>query len=35
MKVILNIFVSIVTQPAILVAIIALIGLLLQKKKIL
>lgn len=33
MKSVLNIFVSIVTQPAILVAIIALIGLLLQKKK--
>lgn len=35
MKSALNIFVSIVTQPAILVALIALIGLLLQKKKIL
>ncbi|MCY7179589.1 PTS ascorbate transporter subunit IIC [Streptococcus gallolyticus subsp. gallolyticus] len=33
MKSALNIFVSIVTQPAILVALIALIGLLLQKKK--
>lgn len=33
MKSVLNIFVSIVTQPAILVALIALIGLLLQKKK--
>lgn len=33
MKSILNLFVSIVTQPAILVALIALIGLILQKKK--
>lgn len=32
MKELLNIFVSIVTQPAILVALIALVGLLLQKK---
>ncbi|WP_303740593.1 PTS transporter subunit IIC, partial [Streptococcus sobrinus] len=34
MKGILNLFVSIVTQPAILVALIALVGLILQKKKI-
>lgn len=33
MKSILNLFVSIVTQPAILVSLIALIGLILQKKK--
>ncbi|WP_461239795.1 PTS ascorbate transporter subunit IIC [Paucilactobacillus sp. N302-9] len=33
MKSILNLFVSIATQPAILVALIAMIGLLLQKKK--
>lgn len=33
MKSILNLFVSIVTQPAILVALIALLGLFLQKKK--
>lgn len=33
MKAILNLFVSIATQPAILVALIAMLGLLLQKKK--
>ncbi len=33
MKSLLNIFVSIASQPAILVSLIALIGLLLQKKK--
>lgn len=33
MEGILNLIVSIVTQPAILVALIALLGLLLQKKK--
>ncbi|MCC3237748.1 PTS ascorbate transporter subunit IIC, partial [Pediococcus acidilactici] len=33
MKAILNLFVAIATQPAILVALIAMTGLLLQKKK--
>ena len=33
MKSILNLFVSIASQPAILVALIALLGLVLQKKK--
>ena len=33
MKTVLNLFVGIVTQPSILVALIAMLGLLLQKKK--
>ncbi|POD83958.1 hypothetical protein S101258_01821 [Lactiplantibacillus plantarum subsp. plantarum] len=33
MKTVLNLFVGIVTQPSILVALIAMLGLLLQKKE--
>ncbi|SPX68355.1 PTS system, ascorbate-specific EIIC component [Lactiplantibacillus plantarum subsp. plantarum] len=34
MKTVLNLFVGIVTQPSILVALIAMLGLLLQKRKV-
>lgn len=34
MKTLLNLFVGIVTQPSILIALIAMLGLLLQKKEI-